>query len=249
MRRSSFGVAERSAALALVAAGGLIVSSASGAVLGHRWSEIDNSTDVNGNPTGLDDGVFNGTIWRTFDLFLEIDDPVITLDSGVTPAVDPNDGLGVNGGTEFFQFFVLGSPNNFPPASPAINNFPLVEFDSYVGFGDLAASEIFTAGSFTFDTTSLVATWAPLPGLGAIGPDENGELFVGRFTVSSDLGFGANEASEFFLGGELDVSFVNDDPETIQISNAFGTVIPGPGGLAVLGVVGAAGALRRRRRN
>lgn len=214
---------------------------AGGPIITHKWVEVDNSTLADSTASGLNDGSFDGNIYRTFDLFVNLTQTVTTFDSGFTN----NTGIQISG-SSFFQFEPIpGTPNHLIPAQTTINAFPMVEFDSWVGIGDTQASAISTAG-FTFDTSTLFGTWFTTS---AFQPTEDGDVFVARFTVTSALGFGQDESATRFLGGQLLVGTGAGDSVTINISNAFATTgpqIPAPGAAAVLALAGLAGSRRRR---
>lgn len=228
-------------------AGALAVTTGADAgIIGHRWAEVDNSTLSNGAASGLNDGSLDGKIYRTFDLFLQVSQGLLTVDSGFTQSIGPNPGIEVTN-TSFFQFLPGGFPNDKTPLGSIINVFPLLEFDSYVAMGTTSGSNISFAGPLTFDNTGLVGTWFVVT---AAPPSENGEVRVGRFTVESSAGFGVDESATRSLGGTLVVGTADGNSTLINISNAFGTTsgtIPAPGSVGTL--VGFAGlTLARRRR-
>lgn len=227
-------------ALALTAAAGL-TSGAFAGVIGHQWVEVDNSIGANGNATHLDDGTL-GAVYRTFDLYLQVPDSVLVLDSGFTQSQGPNSGIEVQN-TSFFHFEPGGAPNDKPPLPAFFSLFPLLEFDSYVAMGDLTAPEIGLAG-FTFDSTELTGTWFTSGG-SAAEPTEEGLLFAARFTVESTTGFGTDESASRFLGGQMFLGLDGGDNNIIvEISNAFG--IPAPSSAMATGLLGLT-LLRRRR--
>ncbi len=234
IRRSApaFGV------LAVLASAGL----ASATITGHRWEVIDNTTFIGGGASGL------GSNAHTFDLYLEDDgvDVLTALDSNES-ALNPNDGLFITGGT-FHQVELFGADNNLPPSPAEVSFLPALEFDSYLALGPLSEAQILTPAGVDFGVaggTRLSAVWGPNPGGGGgatIPTDENGEVFVGRFTVI--LGAGV-DPSEAFLGGELLGALASGTPQVVTISNAFDSV-PAPGSLALFGIAGLAGTRRRR---
>jgi len=217
----------------------------------HTWVEVDNSMLVNGNPSGLNDGSFDGTIYRTFDLFVNLTQTVTAFDSGNAQ----NDSFGNSGntgidatGATMFQFEPLpGTPLDKIPNVGTINAFPLAEYDSWVGIGDAVGTNISTPVPLVFNTTELTGAWFTIGGV----PPENGGVFVARFTVSSLLGFGQDESASRFLGGQLLVGTGDGNSTIIDISNAFATTgpppsIPTPGAIAIFGLAGLASVRRRR---
>jgi hypothetical protein len=218
---------------------------ASAAVTGHRWEVIDNSTynfgSLAGQPTGL-------TNVYTFDLFLQDDGgvPVSAIDSNDLSSVIQNDGISVSGGT-FYQVEFLGE-NNLPPSTNEIDFAPELEFDTYVALGPLEDSEILVASAIDFDVaggTRLRGVWSPNPGAGVgstVPADENGEIYIGRFSVELLPGESIETA---FLGGEISAVLSDGTRQILTIDNAF-DVIPSPGSAALFGLAGLAAARRRR---
>ncbi len=219
-------------------------SSVEAGVLGSRWEEIDNSiSSATGAATGLNDGTLDGTIYRTFDLYLQVTNDVLALDSGFTQSAGPNSGMQISE-SDYFQFTGAGV-NNVTPLSAFFSLFPLLEYDSYVAIGDLPGSQIGQIG-LTFDDHDLVGTWFA-PGASPGTPDAAGEIFVGRFTVESFEGFGEDESEVRSLGGQLFVGLADGSTTVVNISNAFATTaIPTPGAMPIAALMGLA-ALRRRR--
>lgn len=212
------------------------------ALIGHQWVEVDNATFPGSSlPTGLADGTLDGQRYRTFDLFITSDTPAVLMDSGVTQSSGSNSGLSL-GNAAFFQRSGGGA---LPPTPAGVVSDPLLQFDSFVGFGGRAAASILVAGAISFDAGAVLGTWATSPGTGAEGPDVNGRIFFGRFTVSSATGFGSDESALRRLSG---VVFVfpqgATSGQTVSISNAF--AIPSPAGAAVFAL--AVGLVARRRR-
>lgn len=224
--------------VSLLASAGL----ANATITGHRWEVIDNTTFMNGDPSGLGANVY------TFDLYLEDDgvDVLTALDSNES-ALNPNDGLFISGGT-FHQVELFDAPNNLPPSAPELGFLPALEFDSYLALGPLNEGQILTPAGVDFDVaggTRLSAVWGPNPGGGGgatIPTDENGEVFVGRFSIVLDGGF---DPSTAFFGGELLGALASGTPQVVTISNAFDAV-PAPGSMALFGLAGLTAARRRR---
>ena len=235
------------AAFALAGAVGLAGAAHAG-ILGHAWVEVDNSVFFNGNATGLNDGAHNGTIYRTFDLYVNVGQGVLVADSGDTQSGGPNSGILIQN-TSFFQFNPGGSPSNAPPLQGFLPLFPHLEFDSYVALGDTPPAQIGLTGlgqGFVFDTDELSGTWFTSQGSPA-SPEGNGNLFVARFTVESTSGFGTDESASRFLGGQLYVALADGNTTgVLDISNAFATSIPAPGALALAALAGL-NVIRRRR--
>jgi len=223
--------------------GSLVASSADAGMIA-QWVEVDNSATNSGQPTGLNDGSHNGIVWRTFDLFLQTTTPIQRLDSGVAPSLDPNAGVTISGNVQYFQQSYDGAPQDLPPSPSAESENPLIVFDSYVGLGDLLADEIIETVEVEFDEDSLVGQWQAAPFVGSVGPNENGEIFAGRFTVSSELGFGVDESADRMLGGELFVQEEGGGFQIVELPNAF--AIPAPGGFFLIGLLGIAAARRKR---
>lgn len=188
-----------------------------GGVLGHAWVEVDNATStITGDPTGLDDGTFDGRRYRTFDLFIEVDAPVIVVDSAITQSQGDNGGLRLTGGT-LFQQTLFGSENNLPPNPAALPIEPLLEFDTYAGLGDLPAGSILQAAPVAFTSSLLTGTWSPSIGVDPPGSDGPELAFIARFTASPDPARG-----DLFLGGELFIFTEDNVPgRVITIGNAF----------------------------
>lgn len=225
----------------------VFASAAQAGFIGHRWEEVDNSTLRGGAASGLNNGAFNGTIYRTFDLFITSPTGLLLADSGFTQSQGANSGLFVTN-SAFLQLEPFGSPNDKRPTDGAINAAPIIEFDSWVTLGDLAPATVGLIG-FSFGTTSLLGTWFT-PGIVA-APTENGEVLIGRFTVESTLGFGADESAERFLGGQMFIGLPGDVGGIVNISNAFALgstpTVPAPGGaIALLALAGGALVSRRR---
>ena len=226
--------------LALLASAGI----ANAAIISHRWEVVDNSTYTMGKDAGMATGL--GSNVFTFDLYLQDDgiDPFILLDSnsGV-----PNDGILITGGT-FYQFDPFGESVDTTPTPGQASFFSELEFDSYVGLGPLTGSEILSPTGVDFSVaggTRLSGVWGPNPGGGggaAVPFDENGEVFVGRFTVIVDE---MTRGQSPFLGGELVGAQGSGAAPVVTISNAFDS-IPAPGSVALFGLAGLT-AVRRRR--
>ena len=225
-------------ALALLTSAGL----ASATITGHRWDVIDNTTFSGGGASGLGANVY------TFDLYLEDDgvDVLTAIDSNES-TLNPNDGLFITGGV-FHQVELFGSPNNLVPSPGELGFLPALEFDSYLALGGLNEGQILTPGGVDFEVaggTRLSAVWGPNPGGGGgstVPTDENGEVFVGRFSIVLGEGF---DPSNAFFGGELLGALASGTPQVVTISNAF-DAIPAPGSVALFGIAGLAGARRRR---
>lgn len=222
-----------------------VSSCADAAIMGHQWVEVNNALlPGTGAASGLADGSLDGTIYRTFDLFITSDVPVTVLDSGVTQTSGPNAGLSISG-TSFFQRAPTGGGGGvLPPEASAIASDPLLQFDSFVGVGGRSAASILVAGAITFSDTGLRGTWATMPGSGPEAPNANGRIFFGRFTVSSVLGFGSDESAARRLSGRV-FAFPQGATAgvTIDVGNAF--AIPAPGSALLGGVM--VWAARRRR--
>lgn len=240
VRNNGRAVAARSA-FSLIAAVGLTGGAHAG-VIGHQWVEVDNSMGATG-PTHLNDGTLPGGVrYRTFDLYLQVPDDVLVLDSGFTQSQGPNTGIEIQN-TSFFQFEPGGSVNDRPPLPAFFPLFPLLEYDSYVAMGDLSAAQIGLTG-FTFNQAELTGTWFASGG-SAAQPTEDGLLFAARFTVESTTGFGTDESASRFLGGQMFIGLDGGDNNVIiTLSNAF--AIPAPGGMAMMGLLGLTLARRRR---
>lgn len=229
-------------ALALLVSAG----TSSAAITGHRWEVVDNSTYTlgsnNGNPSGLASNIY------TFDLYLQDNgvDPLTALDSNDS-GINPNDGLAITGGT-FHQVQLFGSDNDLPPSLAEAEFLPALEFDTYVALGPLTDAQILVASDIDFGVaggTRLRGVWSPNPGSGVgstVPTDENGEIFVGRFSIVLGPGFDPNTA---FFGGEILAALASGTPQIVTIGNAF-DAIPSPGGAALFGLAGLT-AMRRRR--
>ncbi len=227
--------------LALLASAGI----SNAAVTGHRWEVIDNTTFTIGDNAGMPSGIASNVF--TFDLYLQDDgiDPFINLDSNSgVPGVE-NLGIFVTGGT-FYQVDLFGEPVGSTPTAGQVDFLPGLEFDSHVGLGPLTGAEILvSSGTIDFSVaggTRVSGSWGPNPagGGGAAVPfDENGEVFVGRFSVIVDEGA---RGGDLFLGGELLSAQGSGAAPIIQISNAF----PAPGSAALFGLAGLTAARRRR---
>ncbi len=227
---------------ALLASAGL----ANATITAHRWVWVDNSEFTiganAGTPSGLGDNVF------TFDLFLEDDgvDVLTAIDSNES-TLNPNEGLRITGGT-FHQVDLFGSENDLPPSAGELDFRPELEFDSYLALGPLTEGQILTPAGVDFGVaggTRLSAVWGPNPGGGGgatIPTDENGEVFVGRFSIVLDEN---TDPSEAFFGGELLGALASGTPQVVTISNAFDS-IPAPGSVALFGLAGFTAARRRR---
>lgn len=229
--------------LALLATAG----SASAAITGHRWDVVDNSVYTTpGASQGMSSGL--GANVYTFDLYLQDDgiDPLTALDSNES-AINPNAGISLTGGT-FHQVDLFGMDNDLPPSPGELAFDPDLEFDTFVALGPLMDSEILVASDIDFGVsggTKLRGVWSPNPGSGVgstVPTDENGEIFVGRFTVTLDGGVAPGDA---FLGGELLAALSSGTPQVLTISNAFDSV-PAPGSAALFGLAGFTAARRRR---
>lgn len=163
------------------------------------WVELDNSVNpANGNPTGLDDGAFDGTVYRSFDLYVALLAPWFSEDSAQNSVTAVDFGLGgqntglVSDGL-YLQVPVLGG-------DLVSTNETFVDFDDRVYFDCAVAIEdspiSFTG--FGWDAGSVHGAWFVSTGQGVFAPDGQ-HVFVARVTVSAD-------ASE--LGGQC---FVVDD--------------------------------------
>jgi len=224
--------------LAMLASAGL----ASATITGHRWEVIDNTTFSGGGASGLGANVY------TFDLYLEDDgvDVLTAIDSNES-ALNPNDGLFITGGT-FHQVELFGEDNNLTPSEGELAFDADLEFDSYLALGSLSEGQILTPAGIDFGVaggTRLSAVWGPNPGGGGgstVPTDENGEVFVGRFSIILGDGF---DPSNAFFGGELLGALASGTPQVVTISNAFDAV-PAPGSVALFGLAGLTGARRRR---
>ncbi len=225
----------------------VFASAAHAGFVGHRWEEVDNSTLRGGAASGLNNGAFNGKIYRTFDLFIIAPQGMLIADSGFTQSQGPNPGLTLSN-SSYLQLEPFGSPNDKRPTEGAINAAPIIEFDSWVTLGDLAPATVGLIG-FSFNTTSLIGTW--FSGGTVAAPTENGEVLIARFTVESALGFGVDESADRFLGGQMFIGLAGDVGGIVTISNAFALgstpTIPAPGGaIALLALAGGVFGSRRR---
>lgn len=168
---------------------------------GAFWVEIDNSVNpANGNPTGLDDGSYDGTVYRTFDLYAVLQAPWFSNDpqeNGVY-AVDfgiagPNTGLVTDG--VFFQ-----APAPFDSDSVIVNESlapfqDQVFYDSAVAMADEPITFIIP---MVWDPSGVTGAFFPQL-VNQIYPSEGAFFYIARITLSAD-------ASE--LGGQC---FVSDD--------------------------------------
>ena len=225
----------------VLAAGAVVAfaTTASGAILGHEWVEVDNSVlSVNGQPSGLADGGLYGNIYRTFDLYITTDTPLLVLDSGVTQSSGVNPGLSLSN-SSFFQQDFFGSEKER-------NAEPLLEFDSFVGLGERGAADILETGSITFTQTAITGTWSIRGGDSPVAPNAEGRVFFGRFTVESELGFRQDESATRSLGGTVFAFPEGADLGTVVEIDSNPFAIPAPGGTGVVLIAGA-GLLRRRR--
>ncbi len=221
------------------------------AALSSLWVEVDNSRFTGSNAlTGLDSGLLDGNRYRTFDLFITSDLPVLLFDSGKSQSSGPNGGLRLTPPIPDGSFFQRDNPGagggKLPPDAPAILNDPLLQFDTFVGVGLRPATGILVASAISFDANTVLGTWSTAAGSGPEVPDANGRIFFGRFTVRSTLGFGNDESATRSLGGQVLVFQQGaTSGRVLQIPNAYAT-IPAPAA-ALLGLVAAIGGARRRR--
>ena len=169
------------------------------------WVELDNSVNPgNGNPTGLDDGSFDGTVYRSFALYVVL--PPAWDGSGVegncVGAMDfgivvSNSGLSTDG--VFFQ-----APDPFNSDSVVVNEAAASEqnqvfFDTAVALGTKAITVTSwpVADAIVWDEAGVTGAWWPNPAANCVRPDANGAVFVARITV---------DGAASYLGGQCFVS-------------------------------------------
>ena len=179
----------------------LVVACSSAVATGQAfWVELDNSVNpANGNPTGLDDGSYDGTVYRTFDLFVILPprwDGGPPETNGVNAAdfgiAGPNTGLSTDG-----VFYQTPEPIG---SDSVVANETATPFEDRVFYDTAVALE---DASISF---ALPMIWDPagvtgaffLPG-GRAYTGGGDHFFIARITISAD-------ASE--LGGQC---FVGDE--------------------------------------
>jgi hypothetical protein len=153
------------------------------------WVELDNSVNpATGNPTGLDDGSYDGTVYRSFDLYVvlppawDTGDPqtnrLHAVDFGF--AVD-NAGLVTDG--VYFQ-----TPEPFESDSVVFNETlapfdDQVYFDCSVAIGDDPITV--QGGPMDWDPDGVVGSWSTTNNPGVL-PGDGALLLIARVTVSAD---------------------------------------------------------------
>ena len=190
----------------------LVVACSSAVAQGQAfWVELDNSVNpANGNPTGLDDGSYDGTVYRTFDLFVILPpngdggppetNGVYAADFGIA---GPNTGLSTDG-----VFYQTPEPIG---SDSVVANETAAPFEDRVFFDTAVAMEgaLFSfALPMDWDPAGVRGAWFVNP---AVQPLEDGHFFIARITISAD-------ASE--LGGQCFVSDQRCNP------GDFGSCIP-----------------------
>lgn len=201
------------------------VSWSLGALIGSQWIEVDNQffpgTTTN---SGLANGSLNGTKYRTFDLYVTSDVPIIVVDSGVTQSSGANAGISLSSGF-YFQRTVSGNANQLTPAPVAVLTDPLLNYDTYFGVGNRPASSIVVTAPIMFTSTHATGTWAVSGGASA-APDEFDRVFAGRFTVPTTSGFRTDESVSRHLEGSIFVFPAGaTHGQVVQLTNAYATCL------------------------
>ena len=195
------------------------------------------------------------TGFRSFDLFVRLEngDGVYAQDFGIA---GPNDGIHLGAGQDFFQH-TFGSDKAANPNLHTI--FPDLTYDTRGQMGDKDwGGYNVPIGPINWDPNGVDAGfWGISVGVDTTPalPDENGNYWFARITVSSVGAFGerTSDLGEF-LGGQLFLS--GEGPNggfgreiaangVVDIPNAFAA--PSPGAAATMGLL-AGGMLIRRRR-
>lgn len=150
------------------------------------WVELDNSVQpITGSPTGLDDGAYDGTVYRTFDLYVELPpawdtgDPADNLVTAIYfGIIGPNAGLAYDGAV--FQS-ELGS-DRVARNEQVFGFIEQLYFDIAIAIEDAELPQV----AVSWGPELFKGSWNPGIDPGPVAPAADGTCFIMRVTISAD---------------------------------------------------------------